>query len=211
MDSKRNSVLIVGVNTNKQDAYMACRRGEVTRVAHGVYFPLGQQSPGLLQIMGIRLAKYFFPQSALTHTSAWSRELKNNTAFVGGDYPYKKQVIIDNQALCIMQSKVQPQLDNEALYTEQPFQDPLGSFTMHCATPELVAIQQMDATKQNMEKHLNKNEEAQLFRFLLAKYKDRIALLSALEQVAEMAGKQSQFERLLKQFFQRRFTMEGVN
>ena len=206
MESKYSKVLIVGINADKQDAYMACKRGEVIRVAHGVYFPMGQQAHTLLQTVGLRLAKYFFPQSALTHTSAWNKSLKNNTVFVGGDYPYKKQIVIDDCVFRIMQSMVQPQLDNEALYTLQTFYDPLGRFMLHCATPELVAIQQMDVTKQNRDKHLDKKEEMQLFDFLLTKYGHRISLLSALEEVAAAAGKHNQFERLLKRFFQHRFT-----
>lgn len=209
MNKKYNDVLIVGVNANKQDAYMACRRGTVVRAAHGVYFPSGISSDKLFQKFGMRLAKYFFPQAALTHASAWHKKPIQNTVFVGGDYPYKKHMVMGDSAFRILQSMVMPRMDNEALYTVHQFLDPLGSFSMHCATPELIAIQQMDATKQNMDKHLDNDDWARLLGFLMHKHKNRVALLSALEQVAVAANKINEFERLLKQFFLRRIMRQG--
>ncbi len=202
---EQDNVFIVGLNTTKHEAYFACRRDkELIRVAQGVYFRAGVDANILFEDCGIRLAKYFFQNAALTHSTAWYRRPVDGRVFVGGDYPYKKSIAPYGGDFRIVQSMVHPDLNDARMYQLAGFKDSLGEFEMYCATPEMVIIQIMDATKQNVEKHLPESEMEQIFDGLMEKYGGKAYMLTALEEIADAADKKNEFDRLLKHFFLRR-------
>ncbi|NMX77785.1 hypothetical protein HBO23_32990 [Pseudomonas sp. WS 5532] len=201
---ERHDVFIVGLNTDKHEAYACKRDKEIVRVAQGVYFRAGVDVDALFEQYGIRLAKYFFRSAALTHSTAWFRKPVGGRIFVGGDYPYKKVVAPYGGDCLIVQSMVHPKLDDVRMYQVVTFEDPLGSFEMHCATPEMTLIHLMDATKKNVEKHLPETEMEKMFQQLQEKYGSKSAALAELETIAQVADKTNEFERLLKHFFSQR-------
>ena len=67
------------------------------------------------------------------------------------------------------------------MYELAKFEDPLGQFEMHCATPEMTLIHLMDATKKNVEKHLPEQEMDKIFEQLQLKYGSKASTLAALE------------------------------
>ncbi len=204
MDDKDN-VFIVGLNITKHEAYFACRRDkEIIRVAQGVYFRSGTNVEQLFNEYGIRLAKYFFQNAALTHSTAWYKRPVNGRIFVGGEYPYKKIIAPYGGDFRIIQSMVHPKLDDPLMYELTRFDDSFGEFYIYCATPEMTLIHLMDATKQNVEKHLPEVEMDKIFDLLLDKYHSKSAMLTSLEEIASDAGKRNEFERLLKHFFLQR-------
>lgn len=105
-------IFIVGLNISKNEAYLASRRDKrIARVAHGVYFPVGSDAAALFEQYGLRLAKVFFANTVLTHSTAWYKRPVDGRVFVGGDYPYKK-IIAENVGvdLRIVQSLIHPEL-----------------------------------------------------------------------------------------------------
>lgn len=201
----RDDVFIVGLNITKHEAYFACRRDKVLiRAAQGVYFRAGKNVEELFNAYGIRLARYFFQNVALTHSTAWYKQPKDGRIFVGGEYPYKKIIAPYGGDFRIIQSMVHPMLDDERMYEKIRFEDSFGEFEIHCSTPEMTLIHLMDATKQNVEKHLPDVEMEKIITLLLNKYGSKAATLTALEEIAVAAGKQNEFERLLKHFFLQR-------
>lgn len=198
-------VFIVGFNTTKHEAYFASRRDKLlNRVAQGVYFRADKDTAVLFEKFGIRLAKHFFQKAALTHSTAWHKRPVKGRIFVGGEYPYKKAIAPYGGDFRIVQSMVHPKLDDGRMYELTRFTDPFGEFEMHCATPEMTSIHLMDATKQNLEKHLPEAEMEKIFDQLLAKYNGKAGMLTQLEEIAVAADKRNEFDRLLKHFFLQR-------
>ena len=207
MDEKDENVdvFIVGENITKHEAYFASRRDKlIVRVAQGVYFRAGKSVDALFEEFGIRLAKYFFQNAALTHSTAWYKRPVEGRIFVGGEYPYKKAVAPYGGDFRIVQSMVHPKLDDKRMYELTSFKDSFGEFFMYCATPEMTIIHLMDATKQNVEKHLPEVEMDKIFDLLLSKYHGKAGMLTTLEDIAAAANKRNEFERLLKHFFLQR-------
>lgn len=204
----RHDVFIVGLNITKHEAYFACRRDKlIVRAAQGVYFKDGKEPEDLFNEYGIRLANYFFQKVALTHSTAWYKRPKDGRIFVGGEYPYKKVVAPYAGDFKVIQSLVNPQLDDPRMYEMVRFEDGFGpdaAFEMPCATPEMTLIHLMDATKQNVEKHLPDVEMEKIVAQLLEKYNGKAAMLTQLEEIAVAANKQNEFDRLLKHFFLKR-------
>ena len=201
---ERHDVLLVGVNTDKHEAYALKRDKQIVRVAQGVYFRTGKDAEVLFELYGIRLAKFCFQSAALTHSTAWYRKPVDGRVFLGGDYPYKKSIAPYEGDFRIVQSMVHPKLADERMYELARFEDPLGQFEMHCATPEMTLIHLMDATKKNVEKHLPEQEMDKIFEQLQLKYGSKASTLAALETIAQAAEKTNEFERLLKHFFSQR-------
>lgn len=204
----RHDVFIVGLNITKHEAYLACRRDrEIIRVAQGVYFRAGKSAEQLFNEYGIRLTNYFFQNVALTHSTAWYKRPVDGRIFVGGDYPYKKAIAPYGGDFRIIQSMVNPKLDDARMYELVRFEDAFGpdqAFEMYCATPEMTLIHLMDATKQNVEKHLPEVEMEKIVALLLEKYNGKAAVLTQLEEIATATGKENEFDRLLKHFFLQR-------
>lgn len=205
MDDQDIDVFIVGQNISKHEAYYACRRDrEIVRVAQGVYFRAGKDVNELFHAFGIRLAKYFFAHTALTHSTAWYKRPVDGRVFIGGEYPYKRIIAPYGGDFRIVQSMVHPDLTDARMYSLEVFQDPYGAFEMYCATPEMTLIHLMDATKANIEKHLPDEEMEKIAALLYKKYGSKSATLAALEDIAVAANKQNEFDRLLKHFFLQR-------
>ncbi|MDH0342123.1 hypothetical protein [Chromobacterium haemolyticum] len=201
----RDDVFIVGLNITKHEAYFACRRDKVlVRVAQGVYFRAGKSVEDLFNMYGIRLAKYFFQNAALTHSTAWYKRPKDGRIFLGGEYPYKKAIANYGGDFRIIQSMVRPMFNDPRMYEKIRFEDSFGEFEIHCSTPEMTIIHLMDATKQNVEKHLPDAEMEKIIALLLEKHGSKVSTLTALEEIAIAADKQNEFERLLKHFFLQR-------
>ena len=102
---------------------------------------------------------------------------------------------------------VNPKLDDARMYELVRFEDAFGpdqAFEMYCATPEMTLIHLMDATKQNVEKHLPEVEMEKIVALLLEKYNGKAAVLTQLEEIATATGKENEFDRLLKHFFLQR-------
>jgi hypothetical protein len=198
-------VFIVGFNTTKHEAYFASRRDKLlVRVAQGVYFRAEKDPASLFEEFGIRLAKHFFQKAALTHSTAWFKRPVGGRIFVGGEYPYKKQIAPYGGDFRIVQSMVNPRLEDKRMYELTGFKDRFGEFEMYCATPEMTIIHLMDATKQNLEKHLPEDEMEKIIDLLLAKYNGKAGMLTQLEEIAVAASKRNEFDRLLKHFFLQR-------
>lgn len=203
MDDTKD-VFIVGFNISKHDAYFACRRDrEIVRAAQGVYFRAGLDASKLFDIYGIRLANHFFAEAALTHSTAWYQRPTHGRVFIGGEYPYKKVIAPYAGDFQIVQSLVNPRTDDPRMYELVEFEDPFGKFEMYCATTEMTAIHLMDATKKNVEKHLPEEEISKIFAELHEKYGSKAQLLTALEEIATVANKLNEFDRLLKYYFRR--------
>ena len=203
MDEQRD-VLIVGFNISKHEAYFACRRDKkIVRAAQGVYFRAGLDAEKLFDTYGIRFANHFFRTAALTHSTAWYKKPTHGRVFVGGDYPYKKGIAPYAGDFQIVQSLVNPQVDDPRMYELVEFEDPFGKFQMHCATAEMTIIHLMDATKKNVEKHLPEVEIEAIFDQLHKKYGGKAQLLTTLEEIARIAKKENEFDRLLKYYFRR--------
>jgi hypothetical protein len=201
---ENHDVFIVGFNIEKHDAYFACRRDKlIVRAAQGVYFRAGVDAAKLFDTYGIRLANYFFQKAALTHSTAWYKRPTHGRVFVGGEYPYKKVIAPTAGDFQIVQSLVNPRTDDSRMYELVEFEDPFGKFEMYCATAEMTAIHLMDATKKNVEKHLPEVEIRAIFAKLHEKYGSKAQLLTALEEIAEVAEKENEFDRLLKYYFRR--------
>lgn len=200
----QGDVLIVGLNCTKHEAHVACKRKEIIRVAQGVYFRVGTNAGKLFNQYGIRLANHFFKNAALTHSTAWYKKPVEGRVFVGGEYPYKKIIAPYGGDFRIIQSMVNPKLDDARMYELVRFEDDFGPFEVYCATPEMTLIHLMDATKQNVEKHLPEEEVERIVADLLKKYGTKAAVLTTLEEIAADADKVNEFERLLKHFFLQR-------
>jgi hypothetical protein len=185
---ERHDVLLVGVNTDKHEAYALKRDKQIVRVAQGVYFRTGKDAEVLFELYGIRLAKFCFQSAALTHSTAWYRKPVDGRVFLGGDYPYKKSIAPYEGDFRIVQSMVHPKLTDERMYELAKFEDPLGQFE----------------TKKNVEKHLPEQEMDKIFEQLQLKYGSKASTLAALETIAQAAEKTNEFERLLKHFFSQR-------
>lgn len=197
-------VLIVGFNITKHEAYFACRRDRlIERAAQGVYFRAGLDADKLFDIYGIRLANHFFQKAALTHSTAWHKRPTHGRVFVGGEYPYKKVIAPYAGDFQIVQSLVNPKIDDPRMYELVEFTDPFGNFEMYCATAEMTVLHLMDATKKNVEKHLPEVEIKAIFAKLHEKYGGKAQLLTAIEEIAREADKENEFDRLLKYYFRR--------
>ena len=197
-------VFIVGFNITKHEAYFACRRDRVLeRAAQGVYFRTGRDVQKLFDTYGIRLANHFFQKAALTHSTAWYKRPTHGRVFVGGEYPYKKVIAPYAGDFQIVQSLVNPKIDDPRMYELVEFSDPFGTFEMYCATAEMTILHLMDATKKNVEKHLPEVEIKAIFAKLHDKYGGKAQLLTAIEEIAKDADKENEFDRLLKYYFRR--------
>lgn len=201
---EQHDVFIVGFNISKHEAYFACRRDKrIVRAAQGVYFRAGLDAEKLFEVYGIRLANHFFQKAALTHSTAWYKRPTHGRVFVGGEYPYKKVIAPYAGDFQIVQSLVNPRIDDPRMYELVEFEDPFGKFEMYCATAEMTIIHLMDATKKNVEKHLPEVEINAIFDRLHQKYGGKAQLLTALEEIAQVAEKENEFDRLLKYYFRR--------
>jgi len=199
-----HDVFIVGFNISKHEAYFACRRDKtIVRAAQGVYYRAGLDAEKLFDIYGIRLANHFFQKAALTHSTAWFKRPTHGRVFVGGEYPYKKVIAPYAGDFQIVQSLVNPRIDDPRMYELVEFEDPFGKFDMYCATAEMTIIHLMDATKKNVEKHLPEEEISAILAKLHEKYGGKAQLLTALEEIATVADKVNEFDRLLKYYFRR--------
>jgi hypothetical protein len=203
--AKREDVFIVGMNITKHEAHAANREKTMLRAAQGVYFRAGVSAEVLFKTYGMRLVNYCFKNVALTHSTAWYKRPVDGRIFVGGEYPYKKVIAPYAGDFRIVQSMVHPQFDDVRMYEKICFRDSFGDFEMYCSTMEMILIQLMDATKQNVEKHLPDVEIEKIIDLLRLKYGSKSSVLTALEEIAQAADKQNEFDRLLKlYFFQRR-------
>lgn len=259
----RDDVFIVSKNILKHEAHLACKRDNlIERVAQGVYFRVGADPKVLFQNYGIRLAHLFFSNAVLTHSTAWYKRPVDGRVFVGGDYPYKKNIADSlGEDLRIVQSLIRPGLDvavkeadeGEALLALQQcvsgeipaddprrtealltfglkpdvvvdgalleklrparrarmyeyayFEDTFGKFKVASATPEMLLIQLMDATKHNIEKHLPEVEMEKLAELLVERHASWPEAVTAVEEIAVESGKENEFERLMKHFFRLR-------
>ncbi len=204
-------IFIVGLNITKIEASLAARNGkDIVRVAHGVYFRTGVDAEEIFNEYGLRLTNYFFKNVALTHSTAWYKRPMLGRVFIGGDYPYKKVIAPEAGDFCIVQSKIHPVLTDHRLYESLYIQDGFGpkqKFEMYCATPELTLLHLMETPKKNMEKQLSVTEMEKLIAFLLNKHNGKAALITAVEEIALLTDKQSDFVRFLKHFFLQKKTL----
>lgn len=197
--SEKKDVYIVGLNITKGDAWLAAHHdGELVRAVQGVYFRVGVDPAEMFETYGIRLANHFFPNAALTHSSAWYRRAVRGRVFLGGEYAYKKVIARHSGDFQIIQSRVNPRFDDPRMYQPVRFDDPLGSFEMFCATEEMTLVHLMDATKVNIEKHLPASEMDLMVERLEEKYGDEATAFEAIQEIAIAAGKLNEFDRLLR-------------
>lgn len=202
MKRHRQTILfIVNDNIKKEQAYFGSRSEQLRRIAHGVYISQDASFKDVFQVYGLRLARKFFPNAALTHSTAWYRRPLHDRVFVGGDYPYKKSIDVDGYEGRIVQSTVHPDYSDARLYQEAKITDPIGSFQMWCATPELILLQQMDATKVNPEKHLPDPDVRAIWREVKARHGGRGHAWDVMEEVAKAAGKENEAERFFKKHY----------
>lgn len=199
--SERPTLFIINDNLSKAQAYFGNSSGELRRIAHGVYMSKDANFRDVFQAYGVRLARRFFPNVALTHATARYRRTVHDRVFVGGDYPYKKILKLDGYQGRIVQSTVFPDLGNPLLYQQVKITDPIGSFEMWCATPELILLQQMDATKNNVEKHLPDTEVRAIWNEVKKRHGGRGHAWNVLEQVAKDADKTNEADRFFKHHF----------
>ena len=199
--NRKPSLFIVNENIRKEQAYLGSRSEDLRRIAHGVYIDHDASFREVFQTFGIRLARKFFPNSALTHSTARHRRPVHDRVFVGGDYPYKKILELDGYEGRIVQSTVHPDINDQRLYVEVPITDPMGTFTMWCATPELVLLQQMDSTKVNPEKHLQQSEIRAIWDEVKSRYGGRGHAWDVLEEVAAAANKTTEANRFFNRFY----------
>jgi hypothetical protein len=204
----RDPVLfIVNDNIKKEQAYFGSRSEQLRRIAHGVYISQDASFEEVFKTYGLRLARKFFPNAALTHVTARYRVPVGpigepaDRVFVGGDYPYKKILDVDGFEARIVQSTVNPDYKDKRLYEKVTLSDPIGEFEMWCATPELILLQQMDATKVNPEKHLPDAEVRAIWREVKAKYQGRGHAWDVLEKVAKAADKLNEANRFFTKYY----------
>lgn len=198
---EETELFIVSENITKEKAYFGQRDEELRRVAQGVYVDIDADFRSIFQIYGIRLARRFFPQAVLTHCTAWYLKPTDDRVFVGGDYPYKKMLVEGDYEARIVQSTVRPDIADERLYRQVQITDPLGTFDMWCATPELLLLQQMDATKVNPEKHMPEPEVLKVWRQVKKRYGGRGHAWDVLEDVARAAGKRNEANRFFNRYY----------
>ncbi|OCG90025.1 hypothetical protein LMG667_03370 [Xanthomonas euvesicatoria] len=192
---------IVPDTISKQEAHAQAKAGSIVRIMQGVYIDTGTRFEDVFAEFGIRLANKLFPNAALTHASAYLQRPHMDRVFVGGDYPYKK-IIADGKGYeaRIVQSVVRPDFDDERLYTLRLFTDGLGKFEMYCATPELVLIQSMDATKVNPEKHLPYNTVLKIWKDVQKRAGGQDKAWALLQEIGVVVDKEAEADRFHKQF-----------
>lgn len=197
----KTELFIVSDNITKEKAYFGHKDASLRRIAQGVYIERDANFREVFQTYGIRLVRRFFPLAALTHATAWYKCPMDDRVFVGGDYPYKKVLVEDGYEGRIVQSMVFPDFTNPLLYKEVKITDPLGSFKMWCATPELVLLHQMDATKVNVEKRLPDEVVQTVWLELKKRYGGRGHAFDVIEKVGDAAGKTREADRFLKSHY----------
>ncbi len=198
---ENSDLYLVGLNIDKHTAHFACRRDKtLVKAAQGVYFRAGLNAETMFNTYGIRLARHFFQTAALTHSTAWYKRPTHGRVFIGGNYPFWKAIAPYGGDFKIVQGIARPVISDPRMYELVEFQDPLGGFGMYCATPEMLAIQLMEATKTNIEKHLPKLEMDAILDGLLKKYGGKSQMLATLQEIAEIADKGREFDRLLKYY-----------
>ncbi|WP_198098608.1 hypothetical protein [Xanthomonas citri] len=192
---------IVPDTITKQEAHAQAKAGSIVRIMQGVYIDTGTRFEDVFAEFGVRLANKLFPNAALTHASAYLQRPHMDRVFVGGDYPYKK-IIADGKGYeaRVVQSVVRPDFNDDRLYTPYLFTDGLGKFEMYCATPELVLIQSMDATKVNPEKHLPYNTVLQIWEDAQKRAGGQEKAWALLKEIGEAVDKQAEADRFYKQF-----------
>lgn len=204
---KAPDLFIVSDNIRKEEAYFAGRTGQLRRVVHGVYITPEADFREVFQVYGLRLARKFFPNAPLCHVTARYRRPvgpigePGDRVFVGGDYPYKKILNIDGFEARIVQSMVRPDCNDARLYQRITVSDPIGSFRMWCATPELMLLQLMDSTKKNQEKHLSDTEMREIWNEVKQRHGGRAHAWDVMEQVAKASGKMNEADRFFREYY----------
>lgn len=188
-------LLLVGVNVEKS-AYRTTQRG-MKRISHGIYCREDADMEALFQEYAVRIAQYYLKNAFLTHACAWRKKPIGHFVFMAGDYPYRKRIAESDGDFQIVQSLVRFDTTDNRLFKEVPISDGLGVFTMRCATPELVLLQNLEATKRFKEKHLSEEQFAQLYQHLLREYGSKHLLMEALEQIARASDHIDEYKRFV--------------
>lgn len=210
-------IFIVGLNIDKHDGYFGRRDGALVSMTQGVYLKAGADSVAAFQDFGFRIAARKFKDAAITHSCAWfrkpveiyeGRKLQSIHVFIGGDFPYKVDIGGDLGEMQktrkipnfrIIQTMVNPDFTDELQYRKETFTDPIGSFEMYCATPELAALQMMEASKRHPEKRVDDSLLPDVAALLMKRHKNNpYAVLPAVDLVAKRANKQREFDRFVK-------------
>lgn len=209
VSKKRSSppmLFIVNDNIKKEQAYFGSRSEQLRRVAHGVYISQNASFEEVFKIYGLRLARKFFPNAALTHVTARLRVpvgLPGKPAdrvFVGGDYPYKKILEVDGFEARIVQSIAMPDYSNKRLYEQVSVTDPIGTFKMWCSTSELILLQQMEASKVHSDKHLLDAEVLAIWEEVKAHHGGLAKAVKAMKRVAKDAEKENEAKRFFDRY-----------
>ena len=197
-----DELYIVGLNIEKHTAYTACRNNALIRAAQGVYYRQGADFETLWNTYGIRIANYFFPRAALTHSTAYYMRPRLGRIFVGGDYPYRKAVAQHVGDYLIVQSLIRLDLSDSRMFEPIKLEDPLGEYEIYRTTPEMTLLNLMEATKANKEKHLPDQDMHRLIETVISKHGgSRTAALDTLAEIAKKAGKENEFKRLEQTWF----------
>lgn len=197
---KPAKLFIVGENIDREKAHFADRAGTLRRIVKGIYINAEDNFRDVFQTHGLRLA-HQFKNAALTHSSAWYRRPVDDRVFIGGDYPYKKIFAADGYEARVVQSMTKPDYEDPRQYEEIEVVDPMGSFTMWCATPELILLHQMDATKRNLEKRLPETEVLKIWQDVIQRHGGRARAMDAIHGLALDVNKRNESDRFFRDYY----------
>ncbi|KAF1702921.1 hypothetical protein CSC66_09100 [Pseudoxanthomonas kaohsiungensis] len=189
-------LITVPGDLDKIQAYHEKKRGAIKRLVHGIYVGAKHDMGKVLDVFAIRLASMLFPQAALTHSTAYYRKPIHGFVFIGGDYPYKRQIAEGVSTLTIVHSMSKPDVSDKTQYELVTLKDPMGEFQVYCATPEMILLQQQESTKKNADKHLGATELGKLFKAVVAKHGSKEKALAAIRKIAKKAGREAEADRL---------------
>lgn len=195
-----DEILIVSENIDRYKAYRNNKRG-LERVCRGVYMREGLDHEAFFERYGLRIAHHLFPSASLSYATAWLRRPRLGRIFVTGQYQYQRQLFSKSDRFVIVQSIGVLEPGNPKLHTQERFKDALGTFEMLCDTPELTLLNMMTPTKRHVEKHLDAIDLAELIEGLLTKYKTKGNIATALEAIAEVADRTSEFQRVVQMLY----------
>lgn len=193
-----DEILIVSDNIDRYHAYRRNRQEALERVCRGIYMRQGMDREKFFQSYGLRIAKMLFPSASLSYATAFLRKPRMGRVYVTGQYQYQRQLFDKSDRFVIVQSIGALEPENSNLHSEVTLKDPYGSFRMLCDTPELTLLNMMTATKRHHEKHLDGQDLDDLVDMLTTKHKGKGHLVSALQVVAESAGRENEFKRILQ-------------
>lgn len=208
-----DELYIVNVNIDRYHAYRAQKAGKsasgagagatgaLERICQGVYMRLGDDPDKIFERYGLRIASYLMPQASLSYCTAFLKKPYEGRVFLTGQYQYSRPLFGSGDRFVIVQSIGEVDPDNPKLHTLETFKDKLGTFQMLVDTPELTLLNEETSTKRHAEKHLNAENLDKLIKQVVKKHGGKAQALSALEAIAGLANRQSEFQRVIKLIF----------